>query len=276
VRAADRGRMVVNRRMWDEAVPLHVDSPSYAVPRFRTGWIPLLPLELKEVGSVRGRTLLHLQCHFGMDTLSWARLGARVTGVDYSPPAIRAAVRLAREVGIEARFVESNVYDVTRRLRGRFDLVYTGKGALCWLPDLPRWAETVAHFLRPGGRLFYLEDHPVAELFEWLPAAKEFVRRNRYFQREPIRDETLGTYAAPEARLRHAVSFSWVHPISEVLTSLLRAGLRIESFTEFPYTYWHRYPPMREDRQGYWHLNGPEGSIPLMYSLSARKPGGRP
>ncbi len=151
-------------------------------------------------------------------------------------------------------------------------MVYTGKGALCWLPDLDRWAHTVAHFLKPGGRLFYLEDHPIAELYEWVAEPKGLVRRNQYFQHEPIRDESPGTYAAPDAKLQNAVSFCWVHPIAEALRALLGAGLRVESFTEFPYTYWHRYPSMHQDRHGYWHLDRGEGTLPLMYSLRARKP----
>lgn len=272
MRVADQRRMAANRRMWDESVPLHVDSTSYDVPGFKRGGIPLRTVELEQLGSVRGKSLLHLQCHFGVDTLSWARFGATVTGVDYSAPAIEAAIRLAREIGVDARFVESNIYDVRRALRGRFDVVYTGKGALCWLPDLSRWATTVAHFLKPGGRLFYLEDHPIAELYDWAPEARDLVRHYRYFQREPIRDESPGTYAVPEAKLENAVSFCWIHPISEVLPALIGAGLRVESFTEFPYSYWHRYPPMHEDGHGYWHLDHGEGSIPLMYALRARKP----
>jgi len=264
--------MDVNRRMWDESVPLHVGSQSYDVPRFKKGWNPLLPLEVRAVGPVRGSSLLHLQCHFGMDTLSWARLGARVTGVDFSPPAIAAARRLARDIGVSARFVESDIYAAARRVRGRFDHVYTGKGALCWLPDLSRWARVVAHFLKPGGRLFFLEDHPIAEIYENGPKARRLVLEYDYFRSEPLRDESEGTYAAPDARLRNAVSFSWIHPIAQVVNALVDSGLRIESMTEYPYTYWHRFPFTRRGRDGYWHLNTGEGSLPLMYSVRARKP----
>jgi SAM-dependent methyltransferase len=264
--------MAVNRRMWDESVPLHVASRDYDVPRFKKGWIPLHPLELRTVDAVRGTSLLHLQCHFGMDTLSWARKGARVTGVDFSPPAIRAARQLAEEVGIDARFIESNVYDVGRRLRERFDVVYTGKGAICWLPDLKRWADTIARFLKPGGRFFYLEDHPMSEVFGNEPDATGLVLTHEYFAAQALRDESEGTYAAPEARLKNALSYMWIHPISEALNALIAAGLRIEAMTEYPYTYWHKFPRMRRGRDGWWHLTEGEGSVPLMYSMLASKP----
>jgi SAM-dependent methyltransferase len=272
MRRSDQQRMGVNRRMWDESVPLHVASPSYDVPRFKKGWIPLHPLEVKEVGPVRGQSLLHLQCHFGMDTLSWARLGARVTGVDYSPVAVAAAVRLAREVGIDARFLESNVYQASRKLRGHFDVVYTGKGALCWLPDLAKWARTVTHFLKPGGRFFFLEDHPISEVFEARPNSSRLVVKNRYFEREPLRDESPGTYAAPDAKLRNALSYAWIHPISDVLSSLVSVGLRVDALAEYPYTYWHKFPRMHLGRDRFWHLDDTDVSLPLMYFLRASKP----
>ena len=267
--------MAVNHRMWDESVPLHVASRSYDVPGFKRGRNPLLPCEIDALGSVRGKRLLHLQCHFGMDTLSWARLGARVTGVDYSAPAIEAATRLAAEIGVPARFVRSDVYRAASHVDGHFDVVYTGKGALCWLPDLGPWAKTVAHFLKPGGRLFYLEDHPMAEVHEWGTAEKDLVRRQRYFRRTPGRDETPGTYAAPTAKMRNVVTYWWMHPISDAINALTAAGLRVESVREFPYTYWHRFPTMHRDRQGYWHLNDGEGTLPLMYYVVARKPSRR-
>jgi len=267
----DRARMAVNRRMWDESVPLHVASRDYDVPSFEKGALTLPPLEISEIGPVRGRTLLHLQCHFGMDTLSWARRGARVTGVDFSGAAVDAARNLAARCGIPGRFVESNVYDLPRHLRGEFDLVYTGKGALCWLPDLDRWARVVARFLRPGGRLYVVEDHPVAELFANGPNVHRLELQVPYFRAQPLRDESQGTYAAPEARLKNALSYAWVHPISQTLGALISAGLELEQVHEFPFTYWKRFPFLRRGRDGFWHLPGPRGSLPLMWSVRARR-----
>lgn len=268
----DRRRMAVNLRMWDESVPLHVAAPSYDVSGFERGASSLHPLEVREIGPVRGRSLLHLQCHFGMDTLSWARRGARVTGVDFSPEAIVAARALASRCRIPARFVRSNVYDLPRALNGRFDIVYTGKGALCWLPDLPRWARTVARCLRPGGRVYFLEDHPLAEVFSNGPSARTLTPEFPYFRPTALRDDSPGTYAAPEARLRNALSYSWIHPLSQTLGALLSAGLRIEMVHEFPFTYWKRFPFLRRGRDGFWHLPRKEGIVPLMLSVRARRP----
>ncbi len=273
VNTGDRRRMSVNRRKWDESVPLHVASHSYDVPSFLRGRSTLRSLELREMGPVKGKTLLHLQCHFGLDTLSWARRGADVTGVDFSPPAIRAAQHLARQVGITARFARSNVYDLPDRLDQRFDIVYTGKGAICWLPDIDRWAAVVAHFLRPGGRFFFLEDHPIVELFPNEADTTELQPKIPYFGARALREEYDGTYATG-AKMRHRVTYSWIHPVSELLSALVANGLDIESVREYPYSYWHRFPFMKEDAQGWWRLTKSEGLIPLMWSVTAtRRPG---
>jgi SAM-dependent methyltransferase len=267
--ASDRRRMFVNRRKWDESVPLHVTAPSYDVPAFLRGRSTLQPVEEKEMGSVRGKSLLHLQCHFGLDTLSWARRGATVTGVDFSLPAVRAARRIARRIGIPARFVHSNAYDLPDVLTERFDIVYTGKGAMCWLPDVDRWSGVVAQFLKPGGRFYLLEDHPVSEIFPNDPPVTTLEPKELYFGSRAHREEYDGTYAS-RSRMKHKVSYSWIHPVSETLSALLRQGLEITSVREFPYTYWRRYPFMREDRHGYWHLTRQAGVIPLMWSVMAR------
>lgn len=267
----NRRRMATNRRMWDESVPLHVASQSYDVPGFRRGGLSIHSLEVEDVGPVRGRSLLHLQCHFGMDTLSWARLGARVTGVDFSPPAIAAAQQLAVETSLDGRFVESNVYDLPKVLKGKFDVVYTGKGAICWLPNMARWAKVAAHFLKPGGRFYLLEDHPIAEVFENGPTTTSYAFQLPYFGGRPCRDDSPGTYAAPNARLQHAVSYSWIHPVSETLGALIGAGLRITAVREYPFSYWHRYPFLRLRRDGWWHSTVKDGRVPLMWTVKARK-----
>jgi SAM-dependent methyltransferase len=265
--------MSVNRRMWDESVPLHVASASYDVPGFLRGRDPLYATEVEDLRPMRGRALLHLQCHFGMDTLAWARRGAQVTGVDFSAPAVRAARALARAAQLDARFVRSNVYDLPRVLSGRFDLVYTAKGALCWLPDLGAWARVVARYLRPGGRFYLLEDHPIAEVYANGPTVRTFELELPYFGGRPLRDESPGTYAAPTARLTHALSYAWIHPISETIQALLDAGLTLERVREFPYSYWRRYPFLTRGDDGYWHLPAARAdALPLMWSLLARKP----
>jgi len=262
--------MEVNRRLWDENVGVHVPSSEYDLAGFKRGRNTLHELEVEEVGPLRGRSLLHLQCHFGMDTLSWARLGARVTGVDYSPEGIRVARALAEEVGIDSRFVESNVYDLPKKLRGKFDIVYTAKGVLCWLPDLRRWARVVSRFLKPGGIFYLLETHPIADITYNERDANKIEFDVPYFDRRPIRWEGDQSYAGTK-RLKNKVSYNWCHSVSEVLGSLIEAGLRIESIREFPYTYWKMYPFTRKKRDGWYHLTRDLGMIPLMWSVRARK-----
>ena len=156
-----------NRRLWEAWTEVHAAGDFYDLEGFRAGGVRLRNEEIAAVGDVRGKTLLHLQCHFGIDTLSWARLGARVTGADFSPAAIRLAREIAADIGIEdARFVESNLYDLPANLDGEFDVVYTSRGVLGWLPDIRAWAGVVAHFLAPGGTFFITEAHPVLQVFE--------------------------------------------------------------------------------------------------------------
>lgn len=262
--------MNINRDKWDESVPLHVASPLYDVPSFLKGRTTLEPLEIDGVGSVRGRRLLHLQCHFGLDTLSWARLGADVTGVDFSLPAIRAARALARQAGIDARFVHSNLYDLPKTLRGTFDIVYTGKGATCWLPDIDRWAEIVAQYLSPGGRFFLLEDHPVIEVYPNGDRVEALEAKVPYFTPGTIREEYDGTYAT-SVKMKHRVSYSWIHRVGQVLSALANAGLEIEAVREYPFTYWKRYRFMVEDSRGYWKLTRGHGMLPLSWSVTARR-----
>lgn len=266
----DRRRMAVNRGWWDETVPHHVASSDYDVPSFLRGRSSLRALEIREIGSVRGKSLLHLQCHFGMDTLSWARLGAVVTGVDFSLPAVRAARRLAREARVPGTFLHTNVYDLPESLDGRFDIVYTGKGAIGWLPDARLWAAAVARTLKPGGRLFLIEDHPIAEVFRNDVAASQLEPSFPYFGGQPLREESEGTYASA-ARMRHRVTYGWIHPVSELLSALVSRGVEIESVHEYPFTYWRRFPFMRKDSRGWWHLDLKEPLIPLMWTVRARR-----
>jgi SAM-dependent methyltransferase len=263
--------MSVNRRKWDESVPLHLRSPAYDLSSFLHGRSTLDPVEVRQMGSVRGKTLLHLQCHFGLDTLSWARRGAIATGVDFSRPAIREACRLARRTGLRARFLPSNVYDLPDVLGEQFDVVYTAKGALWWLPDIDRWAQVVARFLKPGGRFFLLEDHPVAELFATERAPLRLVPRNPYFGVRPVREDSDGTYAT-SAKMRHRVTYGWIHPVSRVLSSLIDHGLEIERVREYPFSYWQFYPILSRDRRGHWQFPGQKGMLPLMWSVTARRP----
>ena len=262
-----------NRRYWDGLVPVHLDSQFYDVAGFKAGNSTLKPTELREIGDVSGRSLLHLMCHFGLDTLSWARLGARVTGVDFSGPAINAARRLAEDCDVEAVFIESDVYDLTSKLDDQFDIVFTSYGVLFWLPDVVRWAQVVAQCLRPGGVSYIVELHPVCGIFEQRDSAADFVVRRPYFTpKEPLRIEEEGSYADNDARLEYRVTYSWPHSLGEVVTALIDAGLRIDFLHEFPFTAEEFFPSCVASPDGSFHLAQHNGSIPLLYSIKATKP----
>ncbi|MDO8615960.1 MAG: methyltransferase domain-containing protein [Dehalococcoidia bacterium] len=262
-----------NRRHWDELVPIHAGSSYYDAASFKAGQSKLKPVEREELGDVRGKTLLHLQCHFGLDTLSWAREGAIVTGADFSPKAIEAARALAAETATDARFVLSDLYSLPDRLDGQFDIVFTSYGALCWLPDLGRWAQVIAHFLKPGGVFYAVEFHAMAGTLEWGDQVQDLDVRYPYFPiTEPLRFDDDGSYADRQARLENRVTYSWPHPPGEVVTTLAEAGLRIEFLHEFPFSIERFFPFMEERADGMLHLTKYDGSIPLMYSVKATKP----
>ncbi|MAC75186.1 MAG: SAM-dependent methyltransferase [Phycisphaerae bacterium] len=259
-----------NRAMWDERVPIHAESDLYDVPGFLAGSSRLCDFEVTELGPVEGRSLLHLQCHFGLDTLSWARAGADVTGVDFSEPAIRVARDLAGRTGLDACFEVCDVHEAGSRLGRRFDIVYTGRGALCWLPDLRTWAAEIADLLEPGGRFYMPEFHPFTDVFhdERLEVTESYFDGGR-----PYRDETPGTYTDPDAETRHNLNFTWTHPVSEVITTLVRAGLVLDSFHEHDFTVFPRFTALRKADDGDIH-RFPDGHprLPLMYSILMHKP----
>jgi SAM-dependent methyltransferase len=245
-----------NRANWDERVPIHVAGTFYDLPGFVAGKSTLQDFERVEVGDVGGRTLLHLQCHIGLDTLSWARYGAIVTGLDFSEPALNVAGDLAARIGVTtARFVAADVYDAVQALAGQtFDIVYTGRGALCWLPDLTRWARTVATLVAPGGFLYLAEFHPFADVL----AEDGRTLDGDYFQPAPIVVDAPGTYADPDAPMTASRTYEWRHGIGDVVSALIAAGLRPEF--------------LHEHDHGHFRLPS-AGGIPLVYSLRAVQAG---
>lgn len=260
-----------NRRHWDELVPLHVQTRFYDVEGFRAGATSLHDLEIGEVGDVRDKSLVHLQCHFGLDTLSWARRGANVTGVDFSPAAIEAARRLAAECGIEARFVESDIFSLPDTLEEQFDIVYASYGVVFWHPDVRRWADVVARFIKPDGFFYIAEFHPFCSVFHNEDAGGELEIRYPYFEGDVIRFEEDGTYADREAKLQDKVTYSWPFTIGGVVTSLIEAGLRIEYLHEHPFTVEQFWPIMEEVEPRKWALRRFGESVPLLFSLKATR-----
>lgn len=262
----------LNRSMWNQKAPLHVASPRYDVAGFKAGRMTLRPHEIADLGAVADRDLIHLQCHFGLDTLSWARLGARVTGVDFSEPAVRSATQIARDIGIDACFVTADVYDAPAAVAHRtFDIVYTGVGALCWLPDMDRWARTVSDLLRRGGQLYLFEFHPVKWMIEGSAPGAIEIRDNYFTPTEGYRDGGGVTYADASIPSAATPTIQWNHPIGEVVTALAQAGLRIESLRELDRDVLRQWDTMERASDGLYRMSPNRPSLPLMYVLRARR-----
>ncbi len=263
----------VNLAHWNELVGVHLGAGSdYDVAGFKAGRISVKAVERRELGDVAGKSLLHLQCHFGLDTLSWGRLGARVTGVDFSDSAIAAARDLATEIDVDARFICSNIYDLPEALHGEFDIVYTAYGALTWLPDLPRWARVAASFVRPGGTLYLAEFHPMGWIFDDTPGAAELRVRYPYFPTgAPAMYEEDGSYADRSAKVENRRTYNYPFTIGDVVTSLIDAGLRIEHLHEFPGCCFPAFPFLEPRSDGLWYVPPSMGDIPLEFTIKATK-----
>jgi ubiquinone/menaquinone biosynthesis C-methylase UbiE len=264
-----------NNALWDAWTRIHEGSEFYDLAGFKQGGVRLRQYEIDEVGPVAGMDLLHLQCHFGIDTLSWARLGARVTGADFSEAAIALARSVAAEIGIDdARFVRSDLYNLPDVLDGDFDVVYTSRGVLGWLPDIRRWAQVVAHFVRPGGRFYVTEIHPIAQALENEGVEPgEIVVRYPYWEHAaPLSFAVQGTYADRDAEVVGQTEHGWDHGLGEIVTALIEAGLRIESLREYPFVDW-QLDFLVEADDGTWKLPPDiEGELPLFFSILATKP----
>jgi len=268
--------MRANRDLWDAWTTINAASAFYDVESFRNGQRPirLADYERAEIGPVAGQTLLHLQCHFGLDSLSWARLGAIVTGMDFSERGIAAARALSAELDIPARFIVSNLYDLPAVLDGQFDVVYTSKGVLGWLPDIAGWARVAARFVKPGGIFYVTEIHPVAQAFENEGVAVGELRlAYPYWSHvEPLTFEVHGSYADTSAPTEGLVEHGWDHSLGEIVTSLIEAGLHIDFLHEFDFVDWP-IDFLVEGPDGRWRLPpGTAGQLPLFFSLRASKP----
>jgi SAM-dependent methyltransferase len=259
--------IAANHAVWEAWTPHHISSGGYDIPGFKAGRETLDPITLAGVGDVTGRTLLHLQCHFGLDTLSWARRGAAVTGVDFSAIAIAKAREIAADMSLPADFVCSNVYDAPTHLGRQYDIVFTSVGILGWLPELEGWAEVVASCLKPGGRFFIFEAHPTAFLFDQKPPAGMRLMYP-YFARAPLIEEETGSYAAQDSGTQ-VTCHSFAHPLADILGSLLRAGMRITAYDEYPWLRWQGLPWMTRRDAYFWELPAQFGEIPMMFALTA-------
>ena len=268
----------INRANWDERAPAHATSPDYNLKAFvedPTFLSDVVRFDRPLLGDVHGLTGVHLQCHIGTDTISLSRLGARMTGLDFSPAAIEQASALATRSGDHLTFVESNVYDAVSALGGeQFDLVFTGIGALCWLPSISQWAATVAALLRPGGRLFIREGHPMLWSLADERSDDLLVVDFPYFERaEPEVWEEGGTYVETDAVFTANTTHSWNHGLGEIVTALMAEGLRVTGLVEHDSVPWDALPgQMTKDDHGEYRLTDRPWRLAASYTLQAVKP----
>lgn len=256
-----------NKDFWNERVDIHKKSELYDLENFKKGKIKLHSLERNELGNIEGKSVLHLQCHFGMDSLSLEMLGADVTAVDYSEEAIKSAVELRDELGLKTDFILSDIYSLPQKLHKKFDIVFTSYGVLIWLPDLDKWAEVINNFLKNDGFFYIAEVHPCSAVFDY--NSENLTVKYPYFNKpEPIVFNEGGTYADRDAKTVNNVTYEWIHSLSDIFTSLLNAGLKIEFFHEFDFTVWQQFSGMKKCKDGYYRI---DKDIPLLFSMKAVK-----
>lgn len=264
-----------NRAAWNIWLTRDLNTEHFHdVARFRATGSSLRSIERTELGDVVGKTLLHLQCNMGSDTLSWARLGAIVTGVDISDTAIERARELSVEAALPATFTRADLYDLPDQLYEQFDLVFASYGVLCWMPELARWAEIVAGFLRPGG-IFYIVDmhpstNPLADVDSDPPGMRFQVRYPYFHADEPARPVGGSPASANTATSGDGERF-WTYGLGEVITALITAGLRIEYVHEFPMQHYQQFASLVRDDEGWWRWSSPDNTLPLLFSIRAGK-----
>jgi SAM-dependent methyltransferase len=252
----------LNQKAWDERAKVHFDSQFYDVNGFMQGKSSLTEIESSELteGEVKGKKMLHLQCHFGLDSLSWARLGAKVTGVDFSEPAINKARELNHALNLDACFICSDVYSFGEKAKAEFDIVFTSFGTICWLPCIDTWAEVIADSLKSGGCFYMAEFHPI----------RDFLAGESYFYAPApfVCDE--GTYTENGDGTQGSMA-SWSHPLSRVITALINAGIKIDKVNEFPFSPYDCFDGLEErEPKRFSHLVG-ENPLPLVYSIKGTK-----
>ncbi len=257
-----------NKTNWDKRVQPHLESKFYDMPAFLAGKNVLGETVLNGLGDVNGKSLLHLQCHFGQDSLCWARLGARVTGADISGEAIKTARELNSRLGLDAQFVESNIYDLKANLDGQFDLVFTSYGTTVWLPDLDRWADIIHHFLKPGGQFFIADFHPALYIFDFNTQKIAYP----YFNTgEAFYEKVDGSYTDGSENVELEEYF-WNHSLHNIFQALLKKGLQVVDFQEYDYSHVNCFPNQKEVAPGKFVFGDFGVALPHEYSLKVQKP----
>lgn len=268
--------MLANEANWDQRTPIHLASAFYGVDGSREPESWFADYEWEDLGDLDGADLLHLQCHLGVETVALSRRGARAVGVDFSAESVAQARAVATRFEVDVEYVRANVYDAVEALDGRqFDVIYTGKGALCYLPDLVGWGDVVARLLRPGGHLYVVEFHPLLYSLGVVPPAgggQELLLRNDYLAGRGVdeRDATF-TYTDGPALTSARVAYEWRHGVGDVVTALAAAGLTVEVLREAPALPWPRWKDMVRGADGWFRLPETAPRIPLLYALRARR-----
>jgi len=260
---------IANQAFWDEIAPVHYKS--YDIEKLKQGKSLIDSIQKKEMRNVKNKSLLHLQCHIGTDSLSWALEGAQVTGIDFSRESIKIANELKRVLGLKARFIESNIYDLPNILKEKFDIVYTSQGALNWLKDIKEWGKIISHYLKPGGIFYIMETHPLIYIFD-NDKQGELKIKESYF---PGEKPTLWDDDSPDYSDREYIpknpTYEWTWPLSKIVASLIEAGLKIEFLHEYDKLFYKGFPDMVQDEEGWWYLPKYKGMLPLTFTLRAKK-----
>jgi len=256
----------INKETWNNKVPVHIDSDFYDMESFINGRNTLPDIDLVLLENIKGKKILHLQCHFGQDSLSLARLGAKVTGIDLSEKAIEKARQLNDQLQLDATFICCDVYETLEHIKEKFDIVYTSYGTIGWLPDLDKWAKVVSGALKPNGKFVFVEFHPVLWMFD-----DDFTKiKYHYHNEQPIIEEYTGTYANKEAEIKTNY-IGWNHSLAEVFQSLSNNGLQIEHFNEYDYSNYNCFNETLEFESGKFRIKHLENKIPMMYSIKCSK-----
>lgn len=256
----------INKQTWNNKTEIHVNSEFYNVDEFIKGKSSLNSIELELLGDLKNKKVLHLQCHFGQDSLSLARLGAKVTGVDFSDKAIEKAKELNDTLGFDAQFICCDVYETPQFLNKKFDIIFTSYGTIGWLPDMGKWAKIISHFLKPNGKFVFVEFHPVVWMFD-----NDFTKIfYNYFNVESIIESETGTYADKSAEIE-TKTISWNHPISEVMNALISNNLEVNLLNEYDYSPYNCFNEMEEFVKNKFRIKHLENKIPMVYSIVATK-----
>ena len=256
----------INKQTWNNKVPVHLASDFYNQEAFLNGKNSLPEIDIELLGNIEGKSILHLQCHFGQDSISMARMGAKVTGIDLSDKAIEEAQKINSTLNLNAKFICCNVYDTLDYVKEQFDIVYTSYGTIGWLPDLDKWANVISKSLKTGGKLIFIEFHPVLWMFD--DDFKEI--KYHYHNEKPIIEEYTGTYANKEADIKTDY-IGWNHSLSEVFSSLINQGLQIQHFKEYDYSPYNCFNETIEFEKGKFRIKHLENKIPMLYSIIAFK-----